>query len=128
MDFSAEDLHRWLDAVDDSEIDRLDYGVIGIDAEGKTCRYSNFEAKLAGLDRKQVLGRPFFVEIARCMNNGLVGRRFLDARAHGEVLDAQIDYVLAFRSQTTPVRLRLLARPDILLDYLLVRPIATPRQ
>lgn len=120
MDFFAEGLHRWLDHSDDRELDQLDYGVIGLDADGRTCRYSAFEARMAGLERSQVLGKVFFGDIARCMDNMLVAHRFTAAHAHGEVLDVVIDYVLAFRLQRTPVRLRLLASPTARLDYLLV--------
>ncbi len=120
MDFFAEGLHRWLDHSNDGELDQLDYGVIGLDADGKACRYSAPEARMAGLEHGEVLGRPFFADIARCMNDALVAHRFTAAHANGEALDVVIDYVLAFRLQTTPVRLRLLASPTARLDYLLV--------
>lgn len=124
MDFSGDGLHGWLDSANDRALDDLDYGVIGLDKSGRASRYSRYEARMAGFDQADVLGREFFKEIGRCMNNGLVAKRLDDALAHGETLDAVIDYVLAFRSAITPVRLRLLARPDSELRYLLVRRLS----
>lgn len=125
MDFSGEGLHGWLDGADDSALDALDYGVIGLDRSGKTRRYSRYEADMAGFKRDSVLGAHFFKEIGRCMDNGLVAKRLDDALSNGETLDTEIDYVLAFRSAITPVKLRLLARPDSDLRYLLVRRLSS---
>ncbi len=121
MDWVADNLHARLDKASDAELDALPYGVIGIDAEGKACRYSVFEARMAGLEREQVLGRHFFEEVGRCMNNSMVARRFDNALAKGESLDCVIDYVIAFKSQLTPVKLRLLSLPGSRLRYLLVQ-------
>lgn len=124
MDFSGEGLHGWLDGADDSALDSLNFGVIGLDESGKTRRYSRYEAAMAGLPQDSVLGGHFFKETARCMDNELVAKRLDDALSNGETLDAVIDYVFAFRSAITPVKLRLLARPDSGLRYLVVRRVA----
>lgn len=121
MDLDAPDLGRWLDQADDASLNALPYGVIGIDAEGKTCRYSDYEAKLAGFDPRDVLGRHFFEEIGVCMNNGLVAKRYADAQQNNEALDTLIDYVLAFRSRRTPVKMRLLSSPSSPVRYLLIQ-------
>lgn len=121
MDWVAENLHARLDEASDDELDALPYGVIGLDSEGKACRYSAFEARMAGLEREHVLGRHFFEEIGRCMNNSMVAHRFDNALAKGEPLDCVIDYVLAFKSQLTPVKLRMLSQPGSRLRYLLVQ-------
>ncbi len=120
MDWVAENLHALLDEASDAELDALPYGVIGIDVEGRACRYSAFEARMAGLEPRQVLGRHFFEEVGRCMNNSMVAHRFDNALAKGEPLDCVLDYVIAFKSQLTPVKLRLLSDPQARLRYLLV--------
>ncbi len=121
MDLVAENLHVWLDEAQDRELDALPFGVIGLDEAGLVCRYSAAEARMAGLEREQVLGRHFFNEIGRCMNNSLVAKRFSDALAGNDRLDLLFDYVLAFRSQLTPVKLRLLSDPGSRIRYLLVQ-------
>jgi len=121
MDWVADNLHAWLDEASDAELDEMSYGVIGFDAEGKTRRYSAYESRLSGLKQEQVIGRHFFEEVGRCMNNRMVARRFDNALAKDEPLDCVIDYMLAFRSQLTPVKLRLLSQPGAPLRYLLVQ-------
>ncbi len=121
MDWVAENLHAMLDRASDAELDRLSYGVIGLEADGKVSRYSAVEAKMAGFDRDQVIGRHFFEEIGRCMNNSLVAGRFNDALSRSDVLDVTLDYVIAFRSQLNPVKLRLLSDPTSPVRYMLVQ-------
>ena len=51
MDWVAENLHAMLDGASDAELDSLSYGVIGIQSDGKVCRWSAVEAKMAGFER-----------------------------------------------------------------------------
>ncbi len=124
MDLLSDNLHAWLDGAGDNELDSLPFGVVGIDFEGRVSRYSNYEARMAGLAASEVIGRHFFDEIARCMNNGLVAKRLDDALARGETLDATIDYVFALRNQITPVRLRMLSATTSPMRYLLVQRLS----
>ena len=50
----------------DAQLDALPFGVICLDRGGKVLRYNLFEARLARLDRAQVLGKDFFRRIAPC--------------------------------------------------------------
>lgn len=50
----------------DAELDALPFGVICLDPEGKVLRYNLAEARLARLDRAQVVGKNFFRRIAPC--------------------------------------------------------------
>lgn len=50
----------------DAELDALPFGVICLDPEGKVLRYNLAEARLARLDRAQVVGKSFFRRIAPC--------------------------------------------------------------
>ncbi len=128
MDIDAPDLGNWLDQTDDAQLNALPFGVIGMDADGKARRYSDYEAQMAGFDPRDVLGRHFFEEIGVCMNNGLVAKRFADAQAKGEPLDALIDYVIAFRSRRTPVKMRLLSLPTSPMRYLLIQRLPQEAQ
>ena len=46
----------------------MPFGVICLDAAGTIVRYNLAEARLARLDRAEVLGRHFFLEVAPCTN------------------------------------------------------------
>jgi photoactive yellow protein len=120
LQFDQPDIFFPLDATADSDLDALDFGVIGIDAEGLVRRYNKFESQLAGLSPSRVLGTPLFTTVAPCMNNFLVAQRFEDAAAAGTPLDATLDYVFTLRMRPAKVRLRLLVQPKSPLSYILV--------
>lgn len=113
-----------LDAASDYELDDLPFGVIGFDRNGKVVRYNAPESKWAGLSMTSVLGNHVFEAVAPCMNNFMVAQRFEDAAEQEKDLDAMVDYVLTFRMRPTRVTLRLLAKPDTALQYLLVKRLA----
>ena len=103
-------------------LDALGFGVIAFDAHGLVQRYNACESLYSGLLPAQVIGRRLFKDIAPCMNNHLVARRFEAAMAGGTALDATIDYLLTWRMRPSQVRLRLLHEPTCDLSYLLLTP------
>ena len=118
--FASPLLLDFLNQAEDAELDALDFGVIGFDAEGVVTRYNAFESKAAGLSPERVLGHSLFTVVAPCMNNFMVAQRFADALAEGEALDATIDYVLTLRMRPVKVQLRLLTAPHCATRYVLV--------
>ena len=64
--------------MDPARLDRLPFGVVGLTPEGIVDVYNQTEARLAGLNRDDVLGTSFFLSVAQCMNNFLVAQRFED--------------------------------------------------
>jgi photoactive yellow protein len=108
--FQSDALHDVLDAADAQALDALDFGLIGIDAQGLVQRYNALESKLSGLAASRVLGRSLFETVAPCMNNAMVAGRLAAAAQQGSALDCTLDYMLALRMRPVKVRLRLLAR------------------
>ena len=102
------------------DLDRLPFGVVGLDSEKLVVVYNATEAGMAGLARDSVIGLPFFDAVAQCMNNFMVAQRFEDAAAAAERLDAELDYVFTLRMRPSKVRLRLVATPGANLRYVLV--------
>ena len=97
-------------------LDALPFGVIGLGPDGLVAIYNATEARLAGLDAEAVLGSPFFLSVAQCMNNFLVAQRLEDE----DDLDEVISYILTFRMRPTPVRLRLLKKAGHIRRFLLI--------
>jgi len=120
LDFAQADLHGELEHLTDAEVDELDFGVIGFDADTIVRRYGAYESRMAGLSRDRVIGAPLFTAVAPCLNNFLVAQRFDDAVAIKGTLDDVIDYVLTLRMRPVKVKLRLMAHPDHSLRYVLV--------
>lgn len=118
--FNDPNLGAALHGLDDAEIDNLDFGVIGFDADNVVRRYNAFESKSAGLSPGRVLGHSLFDVVAPCMNNFMVAQRFEDAASSGVPLDATLNYVLTLRMRPVKVRLRLLASPDSAMRFVLV--------
>jgi photoactive yellow protein len=123
-DFTQAHPLAWIETLSSEELDTLDFGVIGFDAEGMVRRYNVHESRLAGLSRERVLATPLFTAVAPCMNNFLVAQRFEDAAEQGTELDVTIDYVFTLRMRPSKVKLRLLSAPGLALRYVLVwRPL-----
>ena len=119
--FTQPETFAAIHALDDAELDKLEIGVIGFDADTVVRRYNSYESKMAGLSPQRVRGQPLFTVVAPCMNNFMAAQRFEDAAASGEPLDATIDYVFTLRMRPVKVRLRLLASPGASLRYVLVQ-------
>jgi len=121
MTFDTRGLGDLLDASNQEQLDKLDYGVIGFDADAKVQRYNAFESQAAGLSPQRVIGEPLFTNVAPCLNNFMVAQRFEDALADGSELDDTIDYVLTLRMRPVKVKLRLLASAAGATRYVLVQ-------
>lgn len=119
--FDLPDLAARLDGCSGEELDQLDFGVIGFDADTNVTRYNAFESGAAGLSPQRVLGQPLFTNVAACMNNFMVAQRFEDALEEGSALDETIDYVLTLRMRPVKVGLRLLSTPGSATRYVLVQ-------
>jgi photoactive yellow protein len=124
LSFDDLQLLPQIESAGDAELDSLDFGLIGFDADGVVRRYNAYESRAAGLSLPRVLGHALFTVVAPCMNNFLVAQRFDDALEAGSALDATIDYVLTLRMRPVKVKLRLLAAPGVAMRYVLVhRPV-----
>ena len=119
--FDDPALSSRLESMSSEELDALEFGVIGFDANENVTRYNSTESRLAGLSPERVLGQGLFTVVAPCMNNFLVAQRFQDAAAQDEVLDASIDYVFTLRMRPRKVKLRLLSSVGSTNRYVVVR-------
>ena len=120
LQFDQPELGARIEALSETELDELAFGVIGFDADTTVTLYNTFESKYAGLSRERVIGHPLFTTVAPCMNNFMVAHRFEEAAANGTVLDETIDYVLTLRMRPIKVKLRLLAGPGSPTRFVLV--------
>ncbi len=121
LSFSTTDLAAQLDNLTAEQLDQLDFGVIGFDADTNVQRYNAFESQAAGLSPQRVIGQPLFTNVAPCLNNFMVAQRFEDAIDQGGSLDDTIDYVLTLRMRPVKVALRLLASQTSGNRYVLVQ-------
>ena len=121
LSFATPGLLADLEQLSQEELDQLDFGVIGFDAETNVSRYNRVESEAAGLTAPRVVGQPLFTNVAPCLNNFMVAQRFEDAEDENAALDESIDYVLTLRMRPVKVKLRLLAAPGQATRYVLVQ-------
>lgn len=100
-----------------AETDQLPFGVVGMARSGLVEVYNAAESRLAGIPADTVMGTPFFLSVAQCMNNFMVAQRFIDEPE----LDVMLPYALTFRMRPTPVTLRLLQHPGAARFYVLIQ-------
>ena len=90
-DFSTPALAAAVERLPRAAIDALPFGAIRLDAAGGVVFYSAAERRLSGY-RAEVLARPFFTEIAPCMNTASFRGRIDRALAAG-TLDIAFDHI-----------------------------------
>jgi photoactive yellow protein len=85
--------------LDDATADRLPFGFIRMDAEGRIVAYNTQESALSGLSQTRVLGRNFFRTIAPCTCveefEGTLQRMIASA----EPQRTQIEFLFKFKQQ-----------------------------
>ncbi len=122
--FEQSDVLSKLAMMDEAGLDTIEFGVIGFDRDCVVRHYNLFESRAAGLQKERVVGRHLFTDIAQCMNNYLVAQKYADAQATCSGLDETLDFVLTWRMRPTPVKLRLLASPEVTLQFLLLQRLS----
>lgn len=125
---------RTLDQRSDAELDSLPFGVIGLDPDGVILRYNLYESRLARLDRNQVVGKNFFLQIAPCTRNEQFEGRFRAFVAAGGVArdgsaTERFAFVFDFRFGAQDVAVDIVRAGTSDRYYLLInrRSVAAPR-
>jgi photoactive yellow protein len=105
----AIDIHdpRQLDALTEDQLDRLPFGTIRVDAEGRILFYSRSQSTLANREVEWVLGRNFFSEVAPCTVVPEFYGRFRRGVLTGH-LETTFEFVFDF--EMDPVRVRITMR------------------
>lgn len=104
----------------DQEVDRLPFGLIGLDREGVVRHYNAFEMERAGLDRAAVLGADFFGAVAPCTRDTVVEETFRSLLDSGGG-NADFEFLFRFNSGHRLVRIRMIVDPAQETQLLMVR-------
>lgn len=102
------ELHQMdeIDGMAPEQLDSLPFGAIKLNAEGTIVEYNLTESTISGREKKNVIGRNFFTEVAPCTNvQGFAGR-FREGVA-GEDLNHIFPYTFTFEMTPTEVWIRL---------------------
>lgn len=88
------------------ELDRLPFGAIRLDRDGRILSFNDYEAKLTGRDPKVVVGKNFFTEVAPCTNVQAFEGRFREGVSKEE-LHAVFPYKFDFKMSPRDVTVTL---------------------
>lgn len=99
---ALKDLEQ-IDRMSEEELDALPFGAIRLDKNGTILSYNVTESKLTGRDKKRVIGRNFFTDVAPCTNvQGFAGK-FREGVAKGDlhtIFPYRFDFEMAPRDVT----------------------------
>ena len=114
-----------VELLEDDQLDRLPFGVIALSGGGLVLRYNLAEARFARLDRRQVIGKPFYTRIAPCTATpGFQGH--LDRFLHEETAAiTSFEYTFDFKFGAQQVRIEAVRGQQNAAVYLLVNRVAS---
>jgi photoactive yellow protein len=110
-EFETPKLAEAIEALTADEIDRLPYGVIGLDPYGVVRVYNATEAQLSGRGSRPTHGKTFFAEVAPCMNNAHFKGLIEKARAAG-TLDIRFSFIGDFADRNRELTVRVQSAKD----------------
>lgn len=110
-DYHEPQLARAVEGLSREQIDRLPFGAIRLDPEGTVTFYSEAERRLSGFGDRDRLGRPFFSEIAPCMDTPGYRGRIERALAAGR-LDLEFTHVGDFSDRDRELTVRVQSAGD----------------
>lgn len=87
-------------------LDRLPFGAIQLDAQGKVRSFNRYEADLSRLAQSAVIGKDFFREVAPCTDVKEFRGRFEQGIAD-KFLHAKFNYHFAFKQNPRDVSVTL---------------------
>ena len=111
-----------------NELDRLPYGLICLDAQGRVVHYNDTEARLAQLPKERVIGRNFFTDVAPCTRvRGFEGQFHELVRDSSKIRVRSFDFVFRFKHSEQHVTIVITpARQRGLYNVALLRRSVTP--
>ena len=109
LDVDTPNLAATIEEMEPEQINTLPFGAIRLDSEFKVIFYSDAERDQSGY-RKDPVGRPFFLDIAPCLNTAQYKDRIDKALANGK-LDITFDHTADLPSGAKDVDLHVRVLP-----------------
>lgn len=104
--FDADDVDNHLAKMNDQDIDKLAFGAIQIDRNGKILAYNAAESALTGRKPSEVIGRNFFDEVAPCTKGPDFYGRFQEGVKSGK-LSTLFEYKFDYKMAPTKVKVHM---------------------
>lgn len=108
--FNSRELDTLLPIISDEDLDKLSFGAVEVDRNGKIIRYNKAEGDITGRDPKATLGKNFFREVAPCTNSVEFFGKFDDGVKRGS-LNALFEYTFDYQMRPTRVKVQMKQNP-----------------
>ena len=104
--FGQADIDNVLKGKSASEIDKLAFGAIQLDAKGNVLQYNTAEGEITGRDPKSVVGKNFFTDVAPCTNRPAFKGEFDKGVRNGN-LGVMFEYMFDYNMKPTKVKVHM---------------------
>lgn len=104
--FGKSDVENVLAKMDGAQLDKLAFGAVELDAQGRIIKYNAVEGAITGRDPKTVVGKNFFTEVAPCTNRAEFKGVF-DKGVRDNNLNTLFEYVFDHQMKPTKVRIHM---------------------
>jgi photoactive yellow protein len=108
--FNSRELDTLLPTISDEDLDKLSFGAVEVDRNGRILRYNKAEGDITGRDPKATLGKNFFKEVAPCTNSTEFFGKFEDGVRRGS-LNALFEYTFDYQMRPTRVKVQMKQNP-----------------
>lgn len=106
VEFGRDDIVNAIRNMSASEIDRMAFGAVELDANGLIIRYNAAEGAITGRKPQEVLGKNFFTDVAPCTNTPKFKGEF-DQGVRRGMLDKKFEYTFDYNMRPTKVKVHM---------------------
>jgi photoactive yellow protein len=109
-----------VEKLEEGELNKLPFGAIRLDRDGKILAFNDYEARLTGRDPKLVIGKNFFTDVAPCTNVQSFAGRFREG-INKEELHVVFPYRFDFKMSPRDVTVTLFYSKEAKSAWVFVR-------
>ncbi|MFC3851590.1 photoactive yellow protein [Salinispirillum marinum] len=106
LSFGSDNIENSLAAMDKNQLDKVAFGAIQLDAQGKILKYNAAEGDITGRNPNDVMGKSFFKEVAPCTNRPEFKGRFDEGVKKGD-LNVMFEYTFDYEMKPTKVKVHM---------------------
>lgn len=106
VSFGSSDIENNLAKMSDQDLDKVAFGAIELDAQGKIIKYNAAEGDITGRKPEEVIGKNFFREVAPCTNSPEFQGRFAEGVKNGN-LNTMFEYTFDYKMTPTKVKVHM---------------------
>ena len=104
--FQEKDLDNVMSKMNGEQLDKLAFGAVQLESDGKVIQYNNAEGAITGRDPKAMIGKNFFNEVAPCTKSPAFYGKFVEGVRSG-LLNTQFEYLFNNNMKPTQVKVHM---------------------